>query len=451
MKYGIIPLVVLLFLTSGRAQLQKPILSASNVDWGWFNLKLNTFSVVPSATQWYIREKDSGNVVLDTKCNQRASAECQAWCKNDFYADERDVREKLIQGCKANTSYIVRARHTNQAGTAWHPWSDSIVVQTPPMSALKGDEIVINVFGDFFVRYGDQCGMNTRIRLGEEESNLEDNFCHATQNEIRRLSGRNIRVVNCGEVNGLQSEFLAKHGGRFLTEFSDTTKYPLAVFCFGANDAKSGLSPAKYAADIDTIVGFLASLRIKSLFNSIHNISDTNFISANLNSQYRNAWSAKMNEIKTSETAKADYLVRGIDFYQLFRLNPNRNLAPDGLHVDLSEGVSNIASKLAPAILDALFPDWSSTSHLPAERISDVWIRQREVIIMHRGLPSGRYLLHLYNAVGHPVYQTELSLHDAAGTTVIDLNKNVRDGMYVVQLFNKSSGRVFVNKGLVTQ
>ena len=78
-------------------QLVKPSLESFNLGWGWFNLRLTGNTIVPKFVDWQVKDKIRDKIIFQTSCD---TTTCPLSCPGEFFADQKDVREKLIIGCK---------------------------------------------------------------------------------------------------------------------------------------------------------------------------------------------------------------------------------------------------------------------------------------------------------------------------------------------------------------
>jgi len=374
------------------AQLAKPTIAAENVGWGWFDLRMTDNSISPSGTHWLITNADGSQVVFDT-WRRRADCDGEVFpgrIASDFVADTRDLTSKSIIGCAANTQYLARVRYTD--GTQWSPFSDSVFISTTPEPSRTGDTVYVVLYGHSLAAYNSNCGMYIgdgillTVDDGYESPGGGNSFGHSLQTELRRITNRNVTVVNWAISGSRQSRWMRsglgadtavdQFAGEFYENFIryyrpadgrylDTSRYRVAAFFFGQNDAREpqycgprSYPPALYAADATSIINELTGNGVRVVYSSIHYGTPREcdepyrWFAAQIPEQeaYFTAWDSLMNALVPSNPG----LWRGLDFFSLFRSDTARYHFPDGIHPNLSEGVPGIVRPLAVIIADAI-------------------------------------------------------------------------------------------------
>ncbi len=389
---AVLLLVLCLGCSSANAQLAQPTLAAENVEWGWFDLRMTNNAITPTGAHWLITSAD-GSQVLFNSWRRRAECDQEVFpgrIASDYVADERDLTFKSIIGCADNTTYIARVRYTD--GTQWSPFSDSILITTPAEPARTGDTIYVVMFGHSLAAYNSNCGMNIGDGIllsaqdGYESPGGGNSFGHSLQTELRRITGRIVTLINWAISGSRQSRWMRSGVGadtavdQFEGEtyenfiryyrpsdgrYLDTTRYRVAAFFFGQNDAREpqycaprSYSPGLYAADATSIINELTGRGVRVVYNSIHYGTSREcddpyrWFAAPIPQQeaYYQAWDSLMNVLVPANPR----LWRGLDFFTLFRSDTVRYLFPDNIHTNLSEGVPGIVRPLARIIADAI-------------------------------------------------------------------------------------------------
>lgn len=381
-------LSILLFTTVvAEAQLAQPTIAASNIEWGWFDLTMTGASVTPANTHWLITLDDV--TVFDTW--RRLGPDCEGpffemRIPNEFVADTRDLTSKRIVGCAPGRSYAARVRYND--GAQWSPFSETINFTTPPEPVRTDDTVNVLVWGHSLAGFGSECSVNGDITYGDGGDGftvLYDNpsFTHALQTELRRSTGRTVTIIN-GAISGSRQsrwmrsgigadtavdhepdesyQYIIRHylpGG----QFADAQSYPIAVFFFGQNDARSGwcdaptYSSSQFADDAATIIDRLTSQGVSVVYNSIHYSTSIDCVtgywggaSVDRQQRYLRAWDSLMSVL----VPQNNRLVRGPDLFALFQNDTARFHLPDGAHANLSEGTAAIVEALAPPIATAV-------------------------------------------------------------------------------------------------
>lgn len=294
------------------------------------------YSQYPLNTRWMVFE--NADTVLDP---------LWGYCNGNqipFISDRCDLTTKKIIGCKSNTTYKAKVCYNN--GNVWSPYSDSIVFTTLPEPSMQGsDTIFIVLWGHSLIHLGDLCDTKTTIRLGEDSTFLRDNIAHMLQTELKRITNKNIKVINKGQFGSLQynwfrSDSLHKYylpGGAF----ENTAKYKYALFFFGSNDCNANYPSPSYGDDIRWIIDFMLSKNVKVVFNSIHHTTSRNYANQDSQVVYRNVWNNVMSEYSGNTN-----VIKGLDFYNLFQ-DTVRYMLNDGIHCNLSEGMPQVVRLLA--------------------------------------------------------------------------------------------------------
>ncbi len=321
------------------AQLSQPVISLSDLNWGWFTLTMTGYNQYPANTRWLIRE--GADTVLDPRwglCSE---------ILYPFIADRCDLTTKQILGCKANTTYTARVCYNNNS--EWSPYSEQITFTTPSeLPKPENDTIFIVLWGHSLIHLGDLCDIKTTIRLGEDNSFLRDNIAHMLQTELKRITNLPIKVINRGHYGTFQADWFRGDslykaylpGG----EYENTNKYKYAIFFFGSNDCNWNYPSPQYGDDIRWIINFLLSKNVKVIYNSIHHTTSLNYANQDSQVVYRNVWNTVMNEYSGNPNVK-----RGLDLYNLF-LDTIRYMWNDGIHCNLSEGMPQLVRIFAPMI-----------------------------------------------------------------------------------------------------
>lgn len=329
-----------LILPAGlKAQLSKPIISVSDVNWGWFTLNMSDYSQFPQNTRWLINE--GADTVLDPRWSN---------CNGIIYpytADRLDLVNKQILGCKPNTTYTARVSYNN--GIEWSPFSEQIEFATlsePPMNVT--DTFFVILWGHSLIHLGDLCDIKTTIRLGEDDYFVRDNIAHMLQTELKRLTNINFKIINRGQFGSLQYRWFRDDSlhKAYLPGgvYENTNKYKYALFFFGSNDCNANYPSPKYAEDIRWILNFLTEKNVKVMFNSIHHTTKSTYANQDSQIVYRNTWDLVMSEYSNNPN-----VMRGMDFYNLF-MDTIRYIWNDGIHCNLSEGMPQIVRQLAPMV-----------------------------------------------------------------------------------------------------
>ncbi|MDD5362395.1 MAG: SGNH/GDSL hydrolase family protein [Ignavibacteria bacterium] len=406
------------------AQLSKPVVTVSNVNWGWFTLNMTGYNQYPQNTRWLIFE--GADTVLDPLWGNCGSIQYP------FTADRFDLVTKQILGCKPNTQYSAKVSYNS--GTLWSPFSDSITFTTPLEPAMQGnDTTFIVLWGHSLIHLGDLCTIKTTIRLGEDDYFLRDNIAHMLQTELKRITNKNIKVINKGQFGSMQyawfrGDSLNKYylpGG----EFENTGKYKYAMFFFGSNDCNASYPSPLYANDIRWITDFLLSKNVKVIFNSIHHTIALTYANQDSQVVYRNVWNNVMNEYSGNHN-----VIKGLDFYNLFH-DSVRYLWNDGIHCNLSEGMPQVVRLLALLIQDfigigktgeiipdrySLFQNYPNPFN-PATKIKFAVPQNR-----NQNPENSHVTLRVYNVLGKEI------------ATLV--NENLQPGFYEVKF---SSGQIF--------
>jgi hypothetical protein len=380
---------LLLYTTAAYSQLAKPTLSAENVGWGWFDLKMTENSITPSSTHWVITNDDGSFTLFDSWRNRTAcdSEVFAGRIPNDFIADTRDLTSKKIIGCPDNRTFIAKVRYTD--GTQWSPFSEPITITTLPEPVRTDDTVYVLLYGHSLMAWNSLCGMSMGDGLllsetdGYQSPNYGNSFGHALQTELRRTTGRTVTLINYAVNGSRQSRWMRSGIGsdtaidhtqwdsyqnyiRFYRagnqpedgQFLDTGKYRIAAFFFGQNDARAPYPVEKYVEDATGIINELTGKGVKVVYNSIHYATAQqteepyHWYAAQYDQQlrYYNAWDSLM----TALVPVNKRLWRGLDFYSLFKSDTERYWFPDNIHTNLSEGVPGIVVPLAKIIRDAI-------------------------------------------------------------------------------------------------
>lgn len=395
-------LTVLAATTEAGAQLAQPTLSAENVGWGWFDLRMTGNSITPTGTHWLITNEDGTQTLFDS---WRHRAECEqeifpGVIEGDFVADTRDLTSKSILGCHDNRTFVANVRYTN--GTEWSPFSESITINTPPEPTRSDDTVYIVMYGHSLAAYSSSCGMNIGdgILISEDDGYSipggGNTFGHSLQTELRRITGRTVTIINWAISGSRQSRWMRSGIGgdtavdqfegesyenfiRFYRagdgRYLDTSRYRIAAFVFGQNDAREpqycaarSYPPGLYASDAASIIKELTDRGVCVVYNSIHygrpkECEDPfRWFAAPLDAQlaYYSAWDSLMNVLVPANPR----LWRGLDFFTLFRSDSVRYHFPDRIHPNLSEGIPGIVRPMALIFADAIEGKSSSvTSH----------------------------------------------------------------------------------------
>lgn len=164
---------------------------------------------------------------------------------------------------------------------------------------------------------------------------LEDDDSFPVQLErALRADGVNAKVINSG-VSGDTTA-----GGRARLAWSLPPDADLVILELGANDGLRGIDPAETRANLDAMLGELASRDTKVLFTGM-------LAPPNLGREYGEAFNGLFPDL-----AKAHDVV----FYPFFLdgVASEKNLnQPDGIHPN-ADGVARIVDRITPYVLKAL-------------------------------------------------------------------------------------------------
>lgn len=451
-------LLALAALAPAGAQLAQPTLTAENIGWGWFDMRMTGNSITPTGTHWLVTSDDGSRILFDT---WRHRAECEqeifpGVIGGDFVADTRDLTTKSILGCHENMAFVARVRYTD--GAQWSPFSDSIVISTPPEPARSDDTIYIVMYGHSLAAYSSSCGMSIGdgILMSEDDGYSApgggNTFGHSLQTELRRITGRTVTIVNWAINGSRQSRWMRSGVGsdtavdqfegetyenfiRFYRSsdgrYLDTSRYRIAAFFFGQNDAREpqycaprNYPPGMYAADAASIIDELTDRGVRVVYNSIHygrprECADPyRWFAAPLDAQeaYYRTWDSLMNVLVPSNPR----LWRGLDFFSLVRSDSARYHFPDRIHLNLSEGVPGVVRPLALIIADAIEGSSSSAPATGESSIEGLGI----TIIPNPSTSGGSVSLQLDRR-----RHIRIELHDALGRRVaLLLDEEVENG-----------------------
>ncbi len=423
-KYFLIVASYFVSFSSLSAQLNKPIIEPFNIGWGWFNLRISGTQIAPKAVEWQVIEKNLNQIVFSTSCDNTI---CSSNCLNGLFGDQKDTREKLIVGCKSNTTYTAKVRYNN--AIEWSPWSESIDISTPIEPNYSGDEISILVWGNELVYFGDQCGIISTSRLGSQSLDSKDNFCYALQCDMRRVLNRKINIVNASYDGASIDSWLDIDKYKFDSIYASA--YAMSLFFFGQESARKNIIATDYAKKLDSLSRFLASRQHHHIINSIHYTTDISKVSRKTQSDYAAAWNNKINTLESFEPDVAKYLWKGLDLYNLFRVDTLRYISPDGLHLDMTEGVPALVYRLAPYLFEIIDSTLTNTISTPPNKVS-TYQKNNEILIHNSSINE---LLHydLINLNGIKVQSGKIS------NSSITLNENISTGIYFLRLINNNS------------
>ena len=422
----------------GIAQLAKPALSIQNLNWGWFDLQMVGNSVTPANTEWIIMEDQT--IVFDSKrevgngCDDPGP---RSRIPNEFVADTRDLTLKHIIGCAPGKNYKALVRYND--GSSWSPVSDTAYITTPEEPVRSDDTIFVVLWGHSLLRYHDLCSTVTDIISNEDDGYVNlwgegDAFGHALQTQLRRLTGKTVTVINGGVSGSLQYDWVRDGASSTPVsinlyspgqQFSDSRRYPLAVFFFGQNDAREPFCgepmthpPAQYSEDADTIIERLTRQSVRVIYNSIHYATAVACPSETWEGALRDrqdAYYRSWDSLMSVRVPANGRLWRGLDLYNLFRSDTARFLCPDGIHGNLSEGVQGIVEPLATIIKAAIDSDRSVLS------VSPVSSALSKAVFVK---PMGRDLQQIsFTLVSDE--QVELTISDVLGRTLLQVAKRM--------------------------
>lgn len=415
-------------------QLSQPKIGAFNVGWGWFNLRMTGTAIAPKTVDWEVIETNSGNLVFSSACNKSV---CPIDCINPFYADQYDIREKLIIGCKDGMTYRARARYSNLL--EWSPWSDPIDIMTPLEPSYTGDDINILVWGNELVSYGDRCGIISKSRLGHLPDSSRDNFCYALQCDLRRILNRKVNVVNLGgEEENFDKWWISD---RLAYDNIYASGYAMSLFFYGSELARMSAAPSEFGRKIDSTTHFLSNKKHPHIIFSNHYMRPTSNVPAKLQSDYLASWNNKINQLKSNEPQVDLYLWKGLDLYNIFRMDSTRFLGPDGWHLDMTEGMTELVYRTVPLILNVLNTS-TDIKELNQNKIAfQSWFNNGNIYLPK--MPNNHYQYQLTNAQGQIISRGKYS-------NIIDeyipIPKQTLDGMILLNLYDLTDHKLYQTK-----
>jgi hypothetical protein len=356
-----------LFLVPAVAQLRAPSIDTTGVGWGWFMLHLRNADPSIIATRWTIISGASGDTLLDKSCSHCSAS--QEPCPGEFYADDADLLSKEIIGCAPDADFIVKARYND--GVQWSAWTPELRFHTPAEPGFPGDTATVILWGHSFASYGPDCATYGDIRLGNDFSNISDNFGHILQTLLRRTLRQPIVVLNNAIAGSTQYDWIHSNDDPVSGEYKygpdsliyqhfDTTyapggsyanraRYPIAVFFIGDNDAAVQYPDSLFAIDTRRVLNTLSGYGVRVIYNSIHYTTAPDYSDREREDAYYAAWQRVMDEFAPNPN-----VWKGVDYYTIFERDTLRFLGLDGIHPDFSEALVPIAKVVMPLVLQAL-------------------------------------------------------------------------------------------------
>ena len=418
-------------------QLVKPSLESFNLGWGWFNLRLTGNTVVPKFVDWQVKDKIRDKIIFQTSCDNTT---CPLSCPGEFFADQKDVREKLIIGCKDANFFEAKVRYSD--GVQWSPWSEILNIATPEEPKYSSKEINILVWGNELVSYGDICGINTKSRLGYFPDSTKDNFCYALQCDLRRVLNQKINVINVGGPDETIDSWLKNHKSKYESIYANG--YQLSLFFFGHESARANITHQDFAKKLDSLSRYLASIKHHHIINSIHYTINTNKATRKQQTDYLAAWLNKINTLEALDPDVEPYLWKGLDLYNMFRTDSLRFVSLDGEHLDMSEGIPGLVYRLAPLVMEVM-RGISTEVEISTTSDNKAWINGNRIIcnlddnsfthynltdIMGRVLQTGKL-----EANDH----VEIMIKDKieSGIIILDLGRPNKNSLQTKLFYNK--------------
>ena len=372
------------------AQLSKPSIEAPNVGWGWFNLRMSDNSVKPVATDWYLFDPAKNQVVLKTQCDPSM---CNELCRGEYDGDSYDIREKLVIGNTPGQNYIAKVRYSD--GNRWSDWSEPINVQVPPEDLITGNELNIIVWGDEFVIGPDYCGVESSVRVQGSKSDM-DHFCHALENDLRRITNKNIRVINEGLAGRKLSDWKQIMEQKYNSIYADEERYPVALFFYGANDIQSSQTANEYARNLNDLIYFMTQeKKRRSMISSASYSTREELMPYDKQFSFRSQW----NLVMALNLQNNNLLYKGIDLYQIMKNDSLRYLSGDGYHLDLTEGSVEIVHILSPKLEEMINLITKTDGPISSEQKISLWWNKNddELVFDKQNLQLDRAFLSLYD------------------------------------------------------